>query len=345
MTADVRATDFGHRCRMGNRLPAWCRDTILLGEDAPVPIDRPFTAAYAASVGVGSAAAASPGGGGAAATRAAWGARRDAGAGLAAPARECASGSSCRSTPSPSTAWRRGSTASMRCPAARSTRCRLLDVFSRAGSRMRRDSIRSGVRDLTAAGRLRHRRTAGDQPAAHCVRPRSPAVAVRRAGRDRRLPAAGRRPGRAARGGRPVQGFPRRRPAAPARPARRRRRRVAARERAAAALARGGAALAGRRRSGCTTATSRASASTWVTRGSATEPSTSARSGTTRTEREHDEGRIRWLEDERDWVMDVFLKHDVYGQELARPAAATRVSSARAGQLGLRGTTYIDLGR
>lgn len=35
-----------------NTLPPWCRDVVLLGPDAPLPIDRPFTPALAASQGV-----------------------------------------------------------------------------------------------------------------------------------------------------------------------------------------------------------------------------------------------------------------------------------------------------
>ena len=33
-------------------LPTWCRDAVLLDERAPIPIDRPFTAALADSSGV-----------------------------------------------------------------------------------------------------------------------------------------------------------------------------------------------------------------------------------------------------------------------------------------------------
>jgi hypothetical protein len=35
-----------------NRLPSWCRDAALLGPDAPFPIDRPFTTADLAAAGV-----------------------------------------------------------------------------------------------------------------------------------------------------------------------------------------------------------------------------------------------------------------------------------------------------
>ena len=35
-------------------MPAWCRDVELLGADAPVPVDRPFTAAQASAAGVDS---------------------------------------------------------------------------------------------------------------------------------------------------------------------------------------------------------------------------------------------------------------------------------------------------
>ena len=61
--------------------------------------------------------------------------------------------------------------------------------------------------------------------------------------------------------------------------------------------------------------------------------------------RARDEQRIAWLEQQRGWTMDVFTKDDVYGTELA---ASGRLRSgfhrARAA-LGLRDATYIDLAR
>jgi hypothetical protein len=57
----------------------------------------------------------------------------------------------------------------------------------------------------------------------------------------------------------------------------------------------------------------------------------------------HDEGRLQWLED-HDWVIDVFLKHHVYGQELTSLRLRRGFQRARS-RLGLRGATYVDLGR
>lgn len=60
---------------------------------------------------------------------------------------------------------------------------------------------------------------------------------------------------------------------------------------------------------------------------------------------QHDESRIGWLETERDWGIDVFRKDDVYGDELC---AADRLRRgfllAEAGQRSKR-ATYIDLAR
>ena len=132
---------------MGNRLPAWCRDTILLGEDAPVPLDRPFTASYAASVGVGSRLR-----------------RRLVDAGLLRPLL----GGVLVATQVPDSlrlrvsalrlvvpehavvvdrlaAWVHGVDA---LPRSAIHELPLLDVYSRAGSRMRRDGVLSGIRDL-----------------------------------------------------------------------------------------------------------------------------------------------------------------------------------------------------
>ncbi len=62
-------------------------------------------------------------------------------------------------------------------------------------------------------------------------------------------------------------------------------------------------------------------------------------------EKERDESRITWLEQKRDWSIDVFTKIDVYGSELA---AADRLRRgfllAEAAQC-LRHTSYIDLAR
>jgi len=60
---------------------------------------------------------------------------------------------------------------------------------------------------------------------------------------------------------------------------------------------------------------------------------------------EHDETRLAWLTEARSWCIDVFTKADVYGEELQ---ASRRLRSgfrrARA-QLGMRATTYVDLAR
>jgi hypothetical protein len=135
---------------MSKRLPTWCRDAILLGEDSPLPIDGPFTAAYAASVGVG------PGlrrrlveigllrpvlRGVLVATQVPDSLRLRVGAvRLVVPEHAVAVDRLA--------AWIHGVDA---LPRSAIHEMPSLDVFSRAGSRMRRDSIRSGVRGLTAS--------------------------------------------------------------------------------------------------------------------------------------------------------------------------------------------------
>lgn len=57
---------------------------------------------------------------------------------------------------------------------------------------------------------------------------------------------------------------------------------------------------------------------------------------------EHDEMRLGWLRGRRDWVMDVFVKSDVYGSDLA---AADRLGRGFAEALARPSVTYIDLSR
>jgi 8-oxo-dGTP pyrophosphatase MutT (NUDIX family) len=60
---------------------------------------------------------------------------------------------------------------------------------------------------------------------------------------------------------------------------------------------------------------------------------------------EHDEERLAWLSDERRWVMDVFTKVDVYGNELAARDRLSRGFEEARTSLGTRATRYIDLSR
>ena len=57
---------------------------------------------------------------------------------------------------------------------------------------------------------------------------------------------------------------------------------------------------------------------------------------------DHDEARLAWLRTRRDWVMDVFVKSDVYGSDLA---AADRLGRGFAEALARPSVTYIDLSR
>jgi len=56
----------------------------------------------------------------------------------------------------------------------------------------------------------------------------------------------------------------------------------------------------------------------------------------------HDEARLGWLRTQRDWVMDVFVKGDVYGADLA---AGDRLRHGFAEAVGRPSVTYIDLSR
>ena len=58
-----------------------------------------------------------------------------------------------------------------------------------------------------------------------------------------------------------------------------------------------------------------------------------------------DEDRLRWLRDRRAWVMEVFTKADVYGPDLAAGDRLHRGYVTARSTMGLRGRTYVDLGR
>ena len=61
--------------------------------------------------------------------------------------------------------------------------------------------------------------------------------------------------------------------------------------------------------------------------------------------REVDEGRLDWLRQQRAWVMDIFDKDAVYGR-VPDPHVTLQAGFAEArAHLGLRATSYIDLGR
>ena len=60
---------------------------------------------------------------------------------------------------------------------------------------------------------------------------------------------------------------------------------------------------------------------------------------------EHDESRIGWLEQERDWKIDVFIKDDVYGRELIAADRLRRGFLMAHASQAVRHTTYIDLSR
>lgn len=62
-------------------------------------------------------------------------------------------------------------------------------------------------------------------------------------------------------------------------------------------------------------------------------------------EEEADEERLGWLRAQRGWHMEVFTKSDVYGLELAASDRLHRRYFEARSTLGLRSTTYIDLGR
>lgn len=60
---------------------------------------------------------------------------------------------------------------------------------------------------------------------------------------------------------------------------------------------------------------------------------------------EHDEERLTWLRDEQDWCMDVFTKVDVYGSGLVATERLERGFERARGLYGARARTHIDLSR
>lgn len=62
-------------------------------------------------------------------------------------------------------------------------------------------------------------------------------------------------------------------------------------------------------------------------------------------QREYDDARIAWLTEQRDWVIDVFTKVDVYGPELAASSMLRQGFARASAALGARSVTYIDLSR
>ena len=60
---------------------------------------------------------------------------------------------------------------------------------------------------------------------------------------------------------------------------------------------------------------------------------------------ESDDARLAWLEQARSWSMDVFTKDDVYGLDLMAGVRLARGFAEARAALGIRRTTYIDLAR
>lgn len=327
---------------MVNRLPAWCRDAILLGEDAPIPIDRPFTTSYAASAGVSPRLR-----------------RHLVEAGLLRPVLRGV----LVATQVPDSvrlrvsavrlvvpdhvvavdrlaAWVHGVDA---LPRSAIHEMPSLDVFSRAGSRMRRNTLRSGVRDLTAR----------DVCVIDGLQVTSPLRTACDLGRLLwRYDALG-----------AIDGFLRLGVD----------RDELLREVDRFKGFRGVVQLRGLVPLGDDGAESQPESALrlhwheaglpwpetqiWVDDGDVPRfridlGHEAVRYGVEyfgeewhdEEQREHDDTRIRWLEDDRGWVMDVFRKHHVYGQELLALQLRQGFERARQ-QLGLRRTTYIDLGR
>lgn len=327
---------------MVNRLPAWCRDAMLLGEDAPIPIDRPFTASYAASAGVSPRLR-----------------RHLVEAGLLRPvvrgvlvATQVPDSLRLRVSAvrlvvpdhvvavDRLAAWVHGVDA---LPRSAIHEMPSLDVFSRAGSRMRRDTLRSGVRDLTAR----------DVCVIDGLQVTSPVRTACDLGRLLwRYDALG-----------AIDGFLRLGVG----------RDELLREVDRFKGFRGVVQLRGLVPLGDDGAESQPESALrlhwheaglpwpetqiWVDDGDVPRfridlGHEAVRYGVEyfgeewhdEEQREHDDTRIRWLEDDRGWVMDVFRKHHVYGQELLALQLRQGFERARR-QLGLRRTTYIDLGR
>jgi hypothetical protein len=327
---------------MVNRLPAWCRDVALLGDDAPLPIDRPFTASYAASAGVGTRLR-----------------RRLVDVGLLRPmlrgvlvATQVPDSLGVRVravklvVPEHAVAvdrlaaWIHGVDALPRSAIHEMPR---LDIFSRAGSRMRRESVRSGVRDLKprdvcAIDGLQV--TTGLRTACDLGRLlwRYDALGALdgylRLGIDR---------DELAREVERFKGF-----------------RGVVQLRRLVPLADPGAESqpeSALRLHWHEAELPWPETQIWVHDGDVPRYRIDVGHEETRygaeyfgeewhdeDQREHDEGRLRWLEGERNWVMDVFLKDHVYGQDIAALRLREGFERARR-SLGLRASTYIDLGR
>lgn len=59
----------------------------------------------------------------------------------------------------------------------------------------------------------------------------------------------------------------------------------------------------------------------------------------------HDAGRLEWLREQDNWVMDIFTKVDVYGSELVATERLAKGFARARLQCNLRARTYIDLSR
>ena len=60
---------------------------------------------------------------------------------------------------------------------------------------------------------------------------------------------------------------------------------------------------------------------------------------------EHDQARISWLENKRDWTIEVFTKEHVYGSELCAADRLRRGFLSAEAAMRSKRTTYIDLAR
>ncbi|WP_210443289.1 type IV toxin-antitoxin system AbiEi family antitoxin domain-containing protein [Nocardioides sp. SYSU D00065] len=65
----------------------------------------------------------------------------------------------------------------------------------------------------------------------------------------------------------------------------------------------------------------------------------------TEADRVADERRLAWLSRERCWHMEVFMREDVYGAELAAGHRLRHGYEQARASLGMRQTTYVDLAR
>lgn len=62
-------------------------------------------------------------------------------------------------------------------------------------------------------------------------------------------------------------------------------------------------------------------------------------------QRKDDDDRLAWLAEQRCWVMDVFTKEHVYGSELAATSMLQQGFARAEVAMGTRGVSYIDLSR